>query len=413
MCNQEEGSCLGEFGYIFVRRGCFGLIKVYEQDTINIYVIILIATLAQGGILIVALFTSKQSNKTANSILVGLIIIFWYYIGVKMLYNTGEIHNYVYLIRTHSPLVFLFGVFLYLYIKALTSPNFRLTPKHSVHLIPFGLYILFSLPFFLFADSATKLEYALEEPPSLEHWIGTIAQLAVALGYLVFSYKLLLRHQQSMKDMFSNLERVKLNWLRNLVVTFAITWLASPVRHLVGLEKQTEFLTPLLLCLTVYLIGFYALKQPEIFKDIHLDLGENQSKQTADLQPMYTHSGLTSQDLATHKDRLIAYLEAEKPYVNSDLKLQDLADYLEIPAYQVSQVINAEMKRNFYDLINAYRIEEARRQLLDPAKQHLTILAIAYDVGFNSKSAFNTAFKKYTHMTPSQYKHSQLSSSQS
>jgi AraC-like DNA-binding protein len=117
---------------------------------------------------------------------------------------------------------------------------------------------------------------------------------------------------------------------------------------------------------------------------------------------------LSEQDIARHKDNLISYLEQEKPYTDPDLQLQNLADHLGIPSYQLSQIINTELRQNFYELINSLRIAEAKHRLIDPANQHITILAIAYDIGFNSKSTFNTAFKKYTKMTPSQFKKSEM-----
>ena len=130
-------------------------------------------------------------------------------------------------------------------------------------------------------------------------------------------------------------------------------------------------------------------------------------------RPKYEYSSLTSDDISEYKEKLLTYLERDKPYSDNELKVQNLAERLGIASYQLSQVINTELQRNFYDLINSYRIEEAQRRLADPGNQHLTILAIAYDVGFNSKSAFNTAFKKYTNMTPSQYKNSQLTAAHS
>ncbi len=123
--------------------------------------------------------------------------------------------------------------------------------------------------------------------------------------------------------------------------------------------------------------------------------------------PKYKYSTLTSRELSKYGLKLIQYLKTEKPYTNSDLKLQDIADFLGLPSHQLSQVINTELKCNFYALINKYRIDQAKRQFIDPDKQHLNIIEIAYEVGFNSKSAFNTAFKKNAGMTPSQYKKQQ------
>ena len=97
-------------------------------------------------------------------------------------------------------------------------------------------------------------------------------------------------------------------------------------------------------------------------------------------------------------------MRTEKPYLDGDITLQKLAKALGISPHHLSQTINEHLKQNFFDFINTYRIEEAKRMLLDPAKKHYSILAVSEEVGFNSKSAFNTAFKKQVKMTPSEFR---------
>jgi YesN/AraC family two-component response regulator len=97
-------------------------------------------------------------------------------------------------------------------------------------------------------------------------------------------------------------------------------------------------------------------------------------------------------------------METEKPFTYSSLKLNQLAKMIGTTPNYLSQVINEERDQNFYNFVNGYRIEEAKRMIQDPANEQVTLLSIAYDVGFNSKSAFNTAFKKYTGTTPSQFR---------
>jgi AraC-like DNA-binding protein len=168
------------------------------------------------------------------------------------------------------------------------------------------------------------------------------------------------------------------------------------------------------------LIGWYALRQPEIFGDRWDRLireidrrsepvlaTENNGPQEpirSRQQSKYEYSSLSELDIARHKNNLINYLEQDKPYIDPDFKLQNLADHLDIPSYQVSQIINTELQQNFYDLINSWRIDDAKRRLIDPVQQQTRIINIAYDVGFSSKSTFNTAFKKYTHTTPSLFR---------
>ncbi|HEY3026570.1 MAG TPA: helix-turn-helix domain-containing protein, partial [Pyrinomonadaceae bacterium] len=102
--------------------------------------------------------------------------------------------------------------------------------------------------------------------------------------------------------------------------------------------------------------------------------------------------------------RLLDLMEKERPYTDGDLTLQKLAKTLAISPHHLSQMINEQLNQNFFDFINLYRIEEAKRMLVDPTRKHYSILAISEAVGFNSKSAFNAAFKKHTHMTPSEFR---------
>jgi AraC-like DNA-binding protein len=97
-------------------------------------------------------------------------------------------------------------------------------------------------------------------------------------------------------------------------------------------------------------------------------------------------------------------MKEERPYIESNLTLQKLAKALAMPPHHLSQIINEQLNQNFFDFINYHRIEEAKRMLIDPARKHYSILAISEEVGFNSKSAFNAAFKKHTDMTPSEFR---------
>ena len=97
-------------------------------------------------------------------------------------------------------------------------------------------------------------------------------------------------------------------------------------------------------------------------------------------------------------------MDKEKPYLNSTITLNDLSEKLAVSSHNLSEVINTRLQQSFFDFINTYRVEEVKKALTDPAKSHYTLLSIALDCGFNSKTSFNTVFKKHTRLTPSQYK---------
>lgn len=100
----------------------------------------------------------------------------------------------------------------------------------------------------------------------------------------------------------------------------------------------------------------------------------------------------------------MTYLEAEKPYVNPNLTLNELALQLKVSNRQLSTLVNAELGKTFFDLVNSHRIEEAKRIITVSEDAKMTISEVMYQVGFNSKSSFNTAFKKYTGLTPTEFK---------
>lgn len=103
-------------------------------------------------------------------------------------------------------------------------------------------------------------------------------------------------------------------------------------------------------------------------------------------------------------NNIVNVIEKQKLYTETELTLKQLADKLQLPSYQVSQAINDGMKKNFYDLINGYRVENAKRLLLDPKNENYTILSVGFEAGFNSKTTFNTVFKKFTGVTPTEFR---------
>ena len=111
----------------------------------------------------------------------------------------------------------------------------------------------------------------------------------------------------------------------------------------------------------------------------------------------------TIENLGTEVEKLAAYMDNMKPYINPKLTLVELATGLKQPPYILSRIINAGYDKNFFDFINGYRIDEFKRRIEDPKFRNYTLLSIAFDVGFNSKTAFNRSFKKITNETPSSY----------
>jgi len=158
--------------------------------------------------------------------------------------------------------------------------------------------------------------------------------------------------------------------------------------------NQTVLILPLGLTIIVYVLAYLGLRNSEVLT------GRND----APAAKKYEKSTLTPERAERYLQRLQHAMEREKIYTDGDLTLQKLATKLSIPVQHLSQVVNEHLQQNILEFINAHRVEEAKRRLLDPERKHLSILAIAEDVGFNSKSSFNAVFKKHTNLTPSEFR---------
>lgn len=152
--------------------------------------------------------------------------------------------------------------------------------------------------------------------------------------------------------------------------------------------------------LFVFAIGYFGFKQTDIFVFEKAIPIVDDSKPT---QERYAKSGLKTESADKMIQRITQFMETEKPYLQSKLTLGELAASLDLSTHHLSQILNEHLNQNFFDFVNGYRVEAFKATVQSPASQHLTLIAIAYDCGFNSKSSFNRIFKEISGQTPSQY----------
>jgi AraC-like DNA-binding protein len=172
-------------------------------------------------------------------------------------------------------------------------------------------------------------------------------------------------------------------------------------------KGEMDFLIYLAASVLIYSIGYLSLRQPQILTQTKQVLETEKiliQEEKIGTRKSYQKSGLTNAEAKIQLNKLIQIMETEKPYLNSDLTLQNLAALISISIHNLSEIINTQLERNFYDFINGYRVKEVQRRLENNDSDIYSILAIALESGFNSKSSFNTTFKKHTNKTPSQYR---------
>lgn len=351
----------------------------------------------------------KKPKALHDKILIYWLVYLGIYTGIYALFSNTLFTGFHLLSASFISLLMLHGPFLYLYISALItdSSNFRIINMH--HFIPFILFNVFLL--------IASLKPELSERIRLDHIEGehgtsvlvNFFLILIALSgpvYFILSVRLFRKLDINIFNNFSTSENVNLGWLRNLVYTFGIVWsiliAVGAIHHIFHLFSWIFCTDGLSLSLLIFIImvGYFGLKQKEVFSGY--DKSQFVTKNKPDHK--YASSTLKETDAEVYAEKLKIYMAEKKPYLNPDLNLPQLAEVLNISPHQLSQVINKNIGQNFFDFINGYRIEEVKTKIVDSDYQKFSVLGIAFDSGFNTKSAFNRVFKKMTGLTPSEYK---------
>ncbi|MCS5490185.1 helix-turn-helix domain-containing protein [Algoriphagus limi] len=308
-----------------------------------------------------------------------------------------------------DPLFLLIGPSFYGYILLLSRPEKEKSLKF--HTIPFFLY----LP--LLAFFASKVYKTQADPQSLK--LIYSSGFAVGLGIIKFAHLLiyvglsfweLRNHQDRIQKIFSNLKGKDLLWVKYILISFLALSLISLGFYLFALQNpnwQNEITFFNLVLLSVFLISltFYSFHQKSIF-DFRFKSKEIQFSFASEKEnPKYEKSGLKEHEVTKINQKIDQWIQ-NKGYLDPEVNLGVMADAIGVSPYRISEVLGKYRKTSFYDLINSHRIREIQQALSDPNYAHLSILGIAFEFGFNAKSTFNTAFKKFTGMSPSEFKRS-------
>ncbi|MCE5251614.1 helix-turn-helix transcriptional regulator [bacterium] len=356
------------------------------------------------GIFLALLLLKKQDNKTANTFLAFLMIAYSAFIAEASFTATDLSIQFPHLLGLAQGVVFLFGPLHYLYTRSLIYTGFKFTKKQLLHFLPFAIFYLSLLfPFYLRSGEykITFVNNVMMYGQSPLLMFFSWAKIIQGIVYLIITLVLLKNYSRKIKECFSSIEKINLNWLWYITVMTTFLWILILFLNFldfVGLIPSFGGAIPFFVAILIYIMGYLGLRQPEIFSGI--SDGKEMKK--------YERSGLTQEKAQTILKKLIHLMETEKPYTDNNLKLSQLAKMLTITPNYLSQVLNDTLQQNFFDFVNRYRIEESKKLILDSSQQQFTLLSIAYEVGFNSKSAFYTAFKKHTNMTPSQFKNNSL-----
>ncbi len=360
--------------------------------------LIVLAASAIGIFLAVTIFGLKKGKKLTNLFLGAFLLSYSLGNLGAVPTHSGFIVDIPHIFGLFMAFIFLIGPFLYLYSESLTRPNFHFAKTYVLHFVPY-LGVLFLFFVFVYIRNADyKLSLIHRMQAGQIPWgivVYMVARTVHILVYLGLCLTLLRKHAKTLQDNFSALERINLRWLRWLVLAYATGLVAIVILAQLDVPDTALHLYG---TLVILFIGARGLTQTEIFGR------ECTPAEAPKAAPKYERSSLTREQAEEAEKLLLAVMENDKLYLEEELSLRSLSVKIGLAPSYVSQVINERLKKNFYDFVNGYRIEEAQRILRDPRRREQKILGIAFDTGFASKVAFNRVFKKYTGMTPSEYK---------
>jgi AraC-like DNA-binding protein len=397
------------------------------------------------GVVLAGALTARRVGKTPNRLLAAFVFALALHLASVAYYTPPIVAEWPGFFGVAYPLPLTFGPLVYLYARSASDRTRRLNAHDGWHAIPFLVVVALSIPVYaLSGPEKLRLLQQLEagERPLMFRLIDPI-KLVSGAGYAVATLLFLRRHRRIVAENYSSLERVSLQWLQWLALAAGAIWLLASGLDLIerlGVVRSlpSDDLIALAITVLIYAIGYQGLRQPEIFrfdpvagaaaqpdgKPLAVPAAVPIVEPVADLPaepvvvrtdapphvgsepaaPRYERSGLSERAAGALKDRLLTLMVDERPYRNAELTLADLAGHLNTTPHKLSEVLNGQLKMNFHDFVNGYRVRDVQQRLRGPDAARLTYLALALDAGFASKSTFNAVFKKFTGETPSQYR---------
>ena len=365
----------------------------------NLSLIPLLSFLITFQLLFVGLFliSHKKGNRRNNSLLGMVFLLIAWNMGDLTLQMYGVEFRWKFLQQIDAGFFLLYGPLFYLYAQGVIFRDFKLSIRNLLHLIPYLLLTISLLSFSVLTPGRAE-EFIQNDLPWQYYSISAL-MYGHFFVYIGLSYKSLRRYRRIIKDQYSQIDQINLDWLSFSLNTFGLLAFISLIHNFIALAKSEYVFMATLVLLLIFIFYFVnkvilkALRQPEIFAGI----AQNETTK-------YLGSNLSPIQIEAYKKQLLALLNKEKPFLDPQVNLSDLSEKLSLSTKHLSQVINQSFNKNFFDFINAYRVQEVQQILKESRDHKLTVLEAMYQAGFNSKSSFNTAFKKETGQTPTEFR---------
>lgn len=360
----------------------------------------------QAFLFAIYLFSIKTDRKISN-FFIGLFLLFnCYNLGITV-FNDFIAEKFTNLHILLTTTAFMIPASLFFYIESSINPKFELNWKNLLHLTPF-------IAINLLIIKTVYLENLKENPTETDFHLLLNKLFYFFWYFLLFTYGIvsffkLKKYKKLYIERFSNTDLGRHKYLVQLNTIVFIVYILSATKNFLSynvggvITNYAIHIVALALLILFCWIIYKGLNTPELFKndEEELPLVKVMVKNTKDAEKL-NDSSKDEVDQLTKKIKL--FMKSKEPYLDPSLSLHELAKQTEIPVRELSLLINHHLNKHFFDFVNEYRIKKAAELLVLPERKDHTVLEILYEVGFNSKSSFNTAFKKQMNSTPTQYR---------
>lgn len=366
--------------------------------------IVLSIGVINGLILGILLLTIKNGNPVATKVFGLVVLLISLMILENLLIIMGLHQTFPHFLRSTDGLFLLMLPALYLYGLLATETKSNIGKKDILHLLPFVLFTFLLMPFYLLSGEE-KLAYDNQNEIAVLGYVKAVSAFVyfplTALHVIRFRKRLSVGHLPT-----NNLQNVQ--WFYRMMillivigtVSFVIFTFENIGIHFSGLDSDT--VTSMLLTLTFYVNGFVLIRNPYIL------WGPSQFSKAPERidgeKSKYRNSPLTHAQMKEFLALLTDQMESHQVFKNSELSPKDLEELTGIKSHYITEVLNTLLGRNFYEFVNAYRVEEVKALISDSENNNKTLLALGLESGFNSKASFNRIFKLHVGKSPSQFK---------
>jgi len=378
-----------------------------DQPFLQLLDFLAVAEFSQ-AILLIFILLVMDKNRKANIFFAAFLFILSSNFSLIYLVKS-EIRTLAIIFSSLSlPGISTAGVFIYFYALFATGLRENFKPRQIFH------FSVFLICFVLFVTALYNLEVKPKDSPEFRNAVFIVISTGLinSIGYILYTIIILKKYYNKIENYYSDIERMSLRWLTRITTLTFLTlifwcigfWFAY--LEIIPRNASVQTAIIIMLIIIIFITAFHIINQPEIFKrniEMSRDIESNVEDGTAGAEK-YAKQSIDDRMQEEYLSKLNLYMTEIKPYLDENITIKDLSEGIDIPSHHLSIVINNRLNKNFYTFINEYRIKEAAAILDDPENSEASIIAIAFRSGFNSKSTFNSVFKKIIGQTPSEYR---------